>query len=137
MSELKDRLMRTVRANLNHLLDNVQKFEERGGLRSIITPEGTDEGWEDIGQNPRKASTSTAPPVSQGPKTLRDYYANLEVPYGSDLPTVKAAYRTMMRRYHPDNFANDPEMEKVATNLSQELAVAYQAIERYLRTGSY
>ncbi|TXD34928.1 J domain-containing protein [Lujinxingia vulgaris] len=137
MSELKDRLMRTVRANLNHLLDNVQKFEERGGLRSIINPESADEGWEEIGQNPRPASANAAPPATQGPKTLRDYYANLEVPYGSDLPTVKAAYRNMMRRYHPDNFANDPEMEKVATNLSQELAVAYQAIERYLRTGSY
>ncbi|RAL20389.1 hypothetical protein DL240_17570 [Lujinxingia litoralis] len=137
MSDLKDRLMRTMRANLNHLLDNVQQFEERGGFRSLLHPEPAPEAWENIGQNPGERPQPQPPARTDGPKTLRDYYANLEIPYGSDLATTRAAYRSMMRRYHPDNFANDPEMESVATDLSQELAVAYQAIESYLRTGRY
>ena len=138
MSELKERLLRSVRANLNHLLDNVQRFEERGGFRSIFDDQGQAQGeWEEIGRG-RDPYEHSPPPAMRGSrKTIEDYYANLEVPFGSDLDTVKAAYRRLMRKYHPDNFASDAEKEATATRLSQELSVAYQAIQEYLRTGRY
>ena len=68
---------------------------------------------------------------------VREYYANLECDYGADMDTVKESYRRLMRKYHPDKFANDPEMEALATNLSQELTRAYQAVESYWKTGRY
>ena len=70
-------------------------------------------------------------------KNLRDFYANLEVPYGSDLETCKESYRRLMRKYHPDRHAESAEMEELATELTQELTRAYQAIESYLTTGRY
>lgn len=133
MSQFKDRLFRSVRANLNHLLDQVKDFEDRGGIKSVFDGDATSaEGWEDIGnaEKPR----ATGPPSN---KTLEHYYANLEVPFGSDLPTVRAAYRKLMHSYHPDKFASDPDMEAKATQLSQELAHAYQCIESYLKTGRF
>lgn len=135
MSQFKDRLFRSVRANLNHLLDQVKEFEERGGIKSVFdTDKESAEGWEDIGNGESSRPATPRPPAN---KTLEHYYANLEVPFGSDLPTVRAAYRKLMHSYHPDKFASDPEMEAKATQLSQELAHAYQCIESYLKTGRF
>ncbi len=139
MSDIKHRLMRSVRANLNHLLDNIKEFEERGGVRSIFEAHDrqfTDEGWEEIGGD-RGRTHHPPPPASEPGKTIQDYYANMEVPFGSDLPTVRRAYHRLMRKYHPDNYVNDPEKEAMATRLSQELSVAYQAIQKYLETGRH
>lgn len=142
---MKERLFRSVRANLNHLLDNVREFEEQGGLRSLFDPESgaprDPDQWEEIGTGSGSADTNgssrTAPPSSSQDKTIEEYYANLEVPFGSDLQTVRKAYRQLMREYHPDNFADDPQKEKMATQLSQELSVAYEAIQEYLKTGQH
>ncbi len=141
MSDMKDRLLRSMRANLNHLLDNVRDFEDRGGFRSILDPHEPPpktDGFEEIGAGSGSAGTHTPPPRSSGEtKTIHDYYANLEVPYGSDLKTVRKSYRRLMRKYHPDNFADDPEQEAMATHLAQELSVAYEAVKSYLETGRH
>lgn len=127
MDDIKDKFVRTMRANLNGLLDRIREIDDYGGIKSILE-RGFDEGFESIGQPAGKAA---------GEKTIRDYYANLEVEYGADLDTVKASYRNLMRKYHPDRYTNDPEMERMATGLSQELTRAYQAVESYIKTGRY
>lgn len=78
----------------------------------------------------RQSRTHT-PPKSEEEKTLRDYYANLEVDYGADMKTVKQSYRRLMRRYHPDNFADDSDMQQLATELTQELSHAYEQIREH------
>lgn len=65
-------------------------------------------------------------------KTLAQYYANLEVPVGADLETVKRAYRKLMRRYHPDRHAGDPAKFKAATELAQNLTRAYMEVKKHL-----
>lgn len=140
MSDLKDKWARAVRANLNNVLDRIREFEDRGGLEGVFgegVPPGEvgPDGFEQIGQG-----TSGQPRYEQpksGEKTLREYYANLEVEYGADMDTVKESYRRLMRKYHPDRYTNDPRMERLATELSQELTRAYQAIESYWKTGRY
>ncbi|RMH86233.1 MAG: hypothetical protein D6681_15885, partial [Calditrichaeota bacterium] len=52
---------------------------------------------------------------------LAEYYANLEVPYGSDLPTVRRAWRNLLRRYHPDRFPDDPQRQALANELIKQL----------------
>ena len=56
-------------------------------------------------------------------------YANLEVPYGSDLATLRAAWRQLMKKYHPDLHARDPEKRKIANDLTARLTQAYRDIE--------
>lgn len=123
---LKDRIQRAMRANLNEVLDKVSEFESEGGFRKFVDPLADELGFD-----------TTPPPQSKGEKTIKEYYANLEVPMGSDLETVKDSYRRLMRKYHPDRHSHDPEMEELATELSQELTRAYQAVESYIQTGKY
>ena len=61
---------------------------------------------------------------------LRRAYAALEVPFGSDLATVRKSYRALMRKYHPDRHTGSPEKLKSATELAQKLSAAYQVIEQ-------
>ncbi len=63
---------------------------------------------------------------------LAGFYANLEVPYGSDLTTVRAAWKRMMKTYHPDLHGDDPQKRQVAGELTAELTRAYQALSAAL-----
>jgi DnaJ-domain-containing protein 1 len=64
---------------------------------------------------------------------IATYYANLEVPYGADLNTVRTAWRKLVRQYHPDKFSADPERQKLATELTKGLNFAYQELEKHLQ----
>lgn len=139
MSSIKDKFFRAVRANMNDLLDRVREFEDDGGFQSIfedLEREIRDEkGRDGSTGGRRKAGSSSNRSKSSDQKTIRDYYANLEVPYGADMETVKKSYRRLMQKYHPDRYANDPEMEELATELSQELSQAYKAVQAYNEHG--
>lgn len=63
---------------------------------------------------------------------LARYYRNLEVPYGSDLATVRDAWKRLMRQYHPDLHSGDPEKLRTATELVKGLNHAYEQLKRHL-----
>ncbi|CAM2066243.1 J domain-containing protein [Sulfidibacter corallicola] len=65
---------------------------------------------------------------------LARYYANLEVPYGSDLETVRAARKKLLRKYHPDLHNQSAEKRKVAEELTQQINIAYRELEKRLKT---
>lgn len=62
------------------------------------------------------------------PDHIARYYANLELPVGASVGEVKAAYRRLMRRYHPDRHLDDPERAAAAHRLAHELRVAYEGL---------
>ena len=68
-------------------------------------------------------------------REVRQYYANLELPFGVSLDEVKQAYRRMMRQYHPDKHT-DPARKQLATQLSQKLTVAYNELSKLHRAGA-
>ena len=55
-------------------------------------------------------------------------YRNLELEPGADFQTVKRAYRRLMRTYHPDRYADDPERQRVATQISAKLNASFNRI---------
>ena len=69
---------------------------------------------------------------SDADPVLAEYYANLELPYGSDLETVRAAWRRMMKQYHPDRHARDEEKRRTADELTARLTRAYRGLETAL-----
>jgi DnaJ-domain-containing protein 1 len=75
---------------------------------------------------PRSAPRAASNPVARA-------YAALELPPGSDFETVRKAYRTMMRKYHPDRHAGSPEKQRAATELAQKLTESYKLLEKHLR----
>ncbi len=64
---------------------------------------------------------------------IRRAYAALEVPPGSDFETVRRAYRTLMRKYHPDLHTSTPEKQKAANEIAQKLTDSYKLLEKKLR----
>ena len=119
---LRDRLFNIARAELG---DAARRFRE--GARGFFDADELD--VEDI---PHRESYR--PPSSPNPETaqIRRYYANLELPIGASAAEVKAAYRRLMRRYHPDRHATDPARARVAHELSQELRKAYEGLLAHL-----
>ena len=63
---------------------------------------------------------------------LAALYANLEVPYGSDLSAVRAAWRRLLKQYHPDLHGVDPTKREVANELTARLTAAYEELETAL-----
>jgi DnaJ-domain-containing protein 1 len=64
---------------------------------------------------------------------LAQYYANLELPNGSNLEEVKKAWKRLLKQYHPDKHSLDEEKRKVATVLTQKLNEAYFELEKELK----
>ncbi len=80
---------------------------------------------------PRRPQAPSGPP----PEIVADY-RYLGLAYGAPFEEVRAAYKRLLKEYHPDKNAHDPEKLKKATEISQKINMAYQRIERYKETGS-
>ncbi len=65
---------------------------------------------------------------------LAELYSNLEVPYGSNLATVRKAWKRLLRKYHPDLHSKDPEKRKIADELAQRLNGAYEQLRKRLES---
>lgn len=77
-----------------------------------------------------ESQTRSADP-DQDP-VLAEHYANLEVPYGSDLETVRRAWKKLLQKYHPDLYPGEPEKQELANKLVQGLNHAYKELEKRL-----
>lgn len=121
---LLSRIGRIVRAHLNAAFDPVWDDVH------AHAPSSAERAEADAHRPYRSARTGPAPDPE-----LAGYYANLEVPYDSDLPTVRSAWRRMMRAYHPDRHAGDAEKRRVANELTAQLTLAYRELEKAIRDG--
>ena len=94
--------------------------------------------WERRVEDRRRGKGSGHDPQANAPRSpnqdpeLAGYYSNLEVPYGADLETVRASWRRLVRRYHPDLHGTDPEKQRVATELVKGLNQAFEQIRKRL-----
>jgi len=75
---------------------------------------------------------STGAHTSRGGGKIEGWYAALELPPGSDFKAVQKAWRDMLRRYHPDKHAGDPEKARVAHEVSQQINEAYNGLKKHL-----
>ncbi len=134
------RILEANRASASDIFDTdfqreFKAWEER--LRRNMKLDEDFEPFESFNRNDsyRHAKNEAKQAPTQDEK-IAGYYANLEIPYGADLETVKKAYRKMMKQYHPDKFSGDPEKQKTATEITKRLNEAYQALEKYLQSRS-
>ncbi|MFN3386066.1 MAG: DnaJ family molecular chaperone [Candidatus Thermochlorobacter sp.] len=88
--------------------------------------------WRESYQNQSYGSSSHYSSASSIDPKIAGYYANLEIPYGSDLETVRQAWRKLVAKYHPDKFAGQPEKQHIATELTKGINRAYEELTKYL-----
>lgn len=126
-------------------LINIARAELKDAARKVkSSAEGLLGGGSDVGEDeadrPREEETvrsqnsrgRVSVVAERETAEIRRYYANLELPIGASSMEVKAAYRRLMRRYHPDLHQADGEKAEVATKLAQELRVAYEGLLKHL-----
>ena len=66
---------------------------------------------------------------------MKDPYSILGVSKNASDEEVKAAYKTLIRKYHPDNSGDDNPLKDLANEKTQELNQAYDEIMR-MRSGA-
>ncbi len=63
--------------------------------------------------------------------TIRECYTVLELEPGASLGKVKKAYKLLAAVWHPDRFANDPNLRSQVEEKLKRLPIAYRrGIER-------
>ncbi|MBN2534312.1 MAG: J domain-containing protein [Spirochaetales bacterium] len=62
---------------------------------------------------------------------LKKDYANLEVEFKTPFMEVKKAYKRLLRKYHPDRFANNPRKLKIATEITKKINESLNRIREY------
>ena len=77
-----------------------------------------------------RRSNQAAGPVPD--PVIASYYANLELPYGAGLDTVRRTWRRLVKKYHPDLHSADEQKKRTATELVQGLNSAYEELARHL-----
>ena len=65
---------------------------------------------------------------------MKDPYQVLGVSPNATDDEVKAAYRALARKYHPDNYVNNP-LADLATEKMKEINEAYEAIQTMRKSG--
>lgn len=76
------------------------------------------------------SSSGSSRPPRPGSKDaqLLEWYKTLDLQLGADMAAIKSSYRQMMRKYHPDMHAGNPQKQKAATELSMRVTTAYNGL---------
>jgi DnaJ-domain-containing protein 1 len=72
-----------------------------------------------------RTRSRTPRPVDE---SLRQDYANLEVPFGADIDEVRRSYKRLMLKYHPDKHAGDTEKQKLALEITKKINESFERI---------
>lgn len=60
---------------------------------------------------------------------LAGSYRVLDLPFGAPMEQVAKRWKGYLKKCHPDRYANDPQKQAEATELTQELTRAYESIK--------
>jgi DnaJ-domain-containing protein 1 len=80
------------------------------------------------------SNTSSARPPRPGSSEAKaaEWYRVLDLQPGADMAQIKTSYRQLMRKYHPDMHAGNPQKQKAATELSMRVTTAYNSLVDHL-----
>jgi DnaJ-domain-containing protein 1 len=134
----REKLSERAKAVANRVQEGVTEFEDKGGWRGAfervrVKGEAKLRDLNAVLEQRGIHVGKLLPLDAEEEDSLRAHYKTLGVAFDADMPTVKAAYRELMRANHPDRHAQDPEQERIATEKTRKISVAYDAVEQYLR----
>ena len=65
------------------------------------------------------------------PFELYDDFKTLCLIPGTNLDECKVAYKSLLKQFHPDKFANEPEKQKEATEITSSITSAFTRIKTW------
>lgn len=127
VATLTQRLRARAREQLNAVQDRIVEFERRGGVEAVL-----DRVSDRLREEEERLSSGKHGLSPGYQQQLALWYARLELQPGATVDEVRAQFRNLMRRYHPDRHVGDVRAEELATRISQELTVAYEGLLAHL-----
>lgn len=146
MDQLFDRISNLFKSFFNDLDDDYDSGKT--GSNEFYDPDMQD-AWDELndflndeepsektrsstGGSNYKSYTNTG--ASSGPDPmLKKDFENLNVPFGASYEEVKKSYKNLLRKYHPDKHAQDPEKMKHATQIAQKINESFLRIKQYYK----
>jgi len=144
------RLVDLARATVTDFYSEFGRDEQRDTLHTPSEPAATDEpdktvgkkagraartvrsaaedAWERAYQQAKQRAGVRGEPITDPAADRKRWYKTLEVEPGTDLKSIRRAYRKLLLRYHPDKFATEPDKQKVATEVTRKLTEAYNGL---------
>ncbi|MCX4248007.1 J domain-containing protein [Paraliomyxa miuraensis] len=113
-------------------VEDDQSVGFKAGRQARKIRDAAEDAWERAYESAKARAGVRGEPPSDPAADRRRWYKTLELQPGADLKAVRRAYRKAMLQYHPDKFANDPEKQKAATEVTRRLTEAYNGLTRYL-----
>ena len=89
----------------------------------------TQNGKTQRGQTQQKKQTSSK--RYYVPFELYEDFKTLCVMPGTNLEECKVAYKSLLKKFHPDKFANEPEKQKEATEITSSITSAFTRIKTW------
>jgi len=83
----------------------------------------------------RRVSRSKYQASYQVQTATTEAYRTLDLEPGTDLGSVRKAYRLLVKVWHPDRFANDPKLQAFSDEKLKDINASYEAIVAYLASG--
>ena len=82
------------------------------------------------------SSTGSSRPPRPGSADAQvaEWYRQLDLQPGAEMSQIKTSYRQLMRKYHPDMHAGNPQRQKAATELSMRVTAAYNGLVSHLES---
>jgi DnaJ-domain-containing protein 1 len=112
--------------------DELNDFLGGGTSRSEDSWERRFRGEEPAGERSAgSGGTRTRRGYRSPPEKLRRDYERLGVPFGAPFEEVRAAYKDLIRKHHPDRHARDPEAYARATHRAQGINESLQRIKAW------
>ena len=85
---------------------------------------------------PTPPPVTSAQPLTPSTNALAAAYKVLDVPVGSDLPTVQKAYQELQKRADPSRFAEGSKDRKLAQDILRRVNAAYMVLANSLSNAS-
>ncbi len=117
-----------------HALDDeaADTVGAKAGRKARQFRDAAEEAWEKA-YDAAQARNGGQPGARPTPEAERiRWYRTLELEPGADLATVRKSYRRLLKQYHPDKFAKDPEKYKAATEVTRNITAAYDGLSTLL-----
>lgn len=102
----------------------------KAGRQARRVRDAAEEAWEKAFEAAQGRAGGSGRPSPEADRIR--WYRTLELEPGADLPAVRKAYRRLLKQYHPDRFAKDPEKYKAATEVTRNITAAYEGLTTLL-----
>jgi hypothetical protein len=104
----------------------------RAGRGARRVKDAAEDAWDRAFETARARAGVRGDPPSDPAADRKRWYRTLELEPGAEIADVRKAYRRLLKKFHPDRFANDPEKLKVATEVTRQLTEAHAGLLRHL-----